>query len=65
MDVDNRSFLLVLSRNAYLAVGHGRMVIRFPGRITTATAVSSLGAYITPSLAANAASPGKPFGVVA
>jgi hypothetical protein len=47
MEADDRDFLLALSRNTYFAAGHGRMAIRFPGWITTATAVSSLGACMT------------------
>jgi hypothetical protein len=61
MDADNHSFLLVLSPNAHFTVGHGRIAIRLPGRITTAAAISTLGAHMTPSSAANAASLGKPF----
>jgi hypothetical protein len=59
MDANDHGFFLVLPCNAYSAIGRGRMAIGFLGWITTATAMSSLGAYVAPSPAGNAASPGS------
>jgi hypothetical protein len=64
MDTNVCSFFLVLSRNAYFVVGRGRSAIRFLGWIAMATAMSSPGSRMTPSPAANAASPGKLPGAV-
>jgi hypothetical protein len=64
MDTNDRSFFMVLSCNAYFVVSCGRMAIRFLGWIATAASMSSPGSRVTPSLAANAASPGKLPGAV-